>query len=726
MAVSEQTPYTEYTANGTTTSFALEFYCEKKEHLIVLVDDIEPAIGSWLLSNGAVVFGTAPTTGKKITIQRNTPFSRNTDYQSYNNSFRPQSVNGDFDRVWLKLQELGVTDWLLRLYIDRLHGEQKTYIDNLKTYVDDKDNELRAYLMEEIRKQGVALDQLDEYYNYLMQRLAQIAVQGGWEASFVVDASGKTQQEVNNSILGVLQKKFDQFPSLLDAKVAPNIPVNTTIYVNGFSAAGDGGSALWDVVPAETIDNYTIVSIAGDATKVLRLNKNQTVNPLMVGALPVVGFDNYLPINNLLLKYKNVVIPEGTFEVSSTVFASENSIIKFYGWIKTKAGVQLDALFAASKPNITLINPLLDGNRDNTPAVLGNGIVHVLANYGTGINLKVRGGQIINGGHNIFQGGRSGLDIKGTKMSRCGEHIIYLNAIDATQPGGKHTGTMRFTDIELDSPALETGHSAGNYIQCRNAGSIIIDGVKAKGAGTVSDTYPTIAVLATNVDDLVVKNGDFKDITSTAVFFGPDATLGGGKNITVDNCKFKAITGRQNRLYDIQTVAGGKASFINKCEFDGCFIISTERTTTPVFINDFTFKNIASEMLYGGTTKLSNGTLGFNDLAGRAMRVNNGELKIDNVTQTGTSSISILVDDNASLETNDWSLPNKTSGQAVQTNNPKFISVRNSKAPLNTGDFIRVAATNTNPVFVIGNYAPLATLAVSGAAPILAANKFLN
>lgn len=249
MAVSEQTPYTEYTANGTTTSFALEFYCEKKEHLIVLVDDIEPTVGTWSLVNGAVVFETAPANGKIITIQRNTPFSRNTDYQSYNNSFRPQSVNGDFDRVWLKLQELGVTDWLLRLYIDRLHGEQKTYIDqkdtqlqnninnlsihvdqqdaqlqqninNLKIYVDDKDDELRAYLMEEIRKQGVALDQLDDYYNYLMQQLAQIAVNKGWEASFVVDSSGKTQQEINNHV-NALELTPEQFGNVAsDATLA--------------------------------------------------------------------------------------------------------------------------------------------------------------------------------------------------------------------------------------------------------------------------------------------------------------------------------------------------------------------------------------------------------------------------------------------------------------------------------------------------------------------------
>lgn len=196
MAVPEQTPYSEHTGNGVTKSFALGFICESKDHLIVLVDEIEPPIATWSLSGGNVVFTTAPVSGSKVTIQRNTPFSRTVDYQSYNNSFRPQSVNGDFDRLWLKLQELGVADWLMKLYVDRLHQQQEVKIKDLKDYVDDRDDELRSYLMEEIRKQGVALDQLDDYYNYLMQRLAQIAVDKGWAADFVVDGP-QTQKEIN-------------------------------------------------------------------------------------------------------------------------------------------------------------------------------------------------------------------------------------------------------------------------------------------------------------------------------------------------------------------------------------------------------------------------------------------------------------------------------------------------------------------------------------------------
>lgn len=205
MAVPEQTPYREHTGNGVTKSFALGFICESKDHLIVLMDELEPPIATWSLSGGNVVFTTAPAAGQKITLQRNTPFGRTTDYQSFNNSFRPQTVNSDFDRLWLKLQELGVADWILsnrindlRAYVDKQDNVLQDNIDSLKNYVDDKDDELRNYLLSAIQEQGVALDQLEEYYSYLMQQLAQVAIDRGWAASFIVSADGSTQQEIND------------------------------------------------------------------------------------------------------------------------------------------------------------------------------------------------------------------------------------------------------------------------------------------------------------------------------------------------------------------------------------------------------------------------------------------------------------------------------------------------------------------------------------------------
>lgn len=217
MAVQEQTPYIEHIANGVTTSFALEFECKDKEHLIVLVDNVEPNVGTWSLENGVVVFGTAPANGKIISIQRNTPFRRDTNFQSYDNSLRPATINKDFDWIWLKLQELGIADWIL--------GNR---INALKTYVDLKDDELKAYLMNEIRKQGVALDQLEDYYNYLMQRLAQIAVDKGWDASFVVDGS-ENQHEINRTTV----RSVNTIADLLSLQNPKNDQV---VFVKGYYA----------------------------------------------------------------------------------------------------------------------------------------------------------------------------------------------------------------------------------------------------------------------------------------------------------------------------------------------------------------------------------------------------------------------------------------------------------------------------------------------------------
>ena len=306
MAVQEQTPYIEYTANGITTSFALEFDCDNQDHLIVLVDDVEPVVGAWSFSNGAVVFNAAPENGKKITIQRNTPFSRTTDYQSYNNSFRPPAVNKDFDWIWLKLQELGVADWIL-----------SNRIDALKNYVDDRDDELRAYLMEEIRKQGVALDQLEDYYNYLMQRLAEIAVNGGWESSFV-------------SYGPINQKKYnDGVESIAELLAIQNPFQGMRVYVKSFYAGLNAGHGefVFKAGAAETEIPGFVMNVTGGVWKRVIGSEHSIYD---AGGHPTKSATvNTTAINAVLGFLKNALIPNGTFNVlmSSINFVSNSSLI---------------------------------------------------------------------------------------------------------------------------------------------------------------------------------------------------------------------------------------------------------------------------------------------------------------------------------------------------------------------------------------------------------------
>lgn len=105
MAVPEQTPYKEYIGNGVTTNFALGFTCDLKQELKVFINDIESELSTWSLTGGSVSFTTAPSSGSKIVLKRATKLERTTSYSSVNNSFRPEAINKDFDRVWYAIQD---------------------------------------------------------------------------------------------------------------------------------------------------------------------------------------------------------------------------------------------------------------------------------------------------------------------------------------------------------------------------------------------------------------------------------------------------------------------------------------------------------------------------------------------------------------------------------------------------------------------------------------------
>lgn len=208
MTVENQFPYQSFTANGTQTNFALGFYVEDKNHFEVKKNSLNVTKNDYIYdaSSNSLVFNSTPKQEDVIEVARATSPDRATTYATYNNTFRPEVLNKDIDRIWLRIQELGVADVLLKIYTDKLHLEQKNYIDNqdqainqiiadlrnygnqqdssinvsindLRSYVDTQDNKLNAYFEDIIYKQGVSLDLLKEYYAYLIKRISEIAIE---------------------------------------------------------------------------------------------------------------------------------------------------------------------------------------------------------------------------------------------------------------------------------------------------------------------------------------------------------------------------------------------------------------------------------------------------------------------------------------------------------------------------------------------------------------------
>lgn len=166
MSVPVQTPSKEYIANGTTNAFPLEFNCDKAEYLIVTLNGEEAPVGSWTLANDTVTFNVAPLNGVVVNLERNTPFQRTTNYQLYDNSFRPSAVNKDFDLIWWKLQELGYRDQVIWLALvkeiaDRIAGDDNLqnqintideWLANLQQNVNENTNDI-AQLINDLSKE---------------------------------------------------------------------------------------------------------------------------------------------------------------------------------------------------------------------------------------------------------------------------------------------------------------------------------------------------------------------------------------------------------------------------------------------------------------------------------------------------------------------------------------------------------------------------------------------
>ena len=114
MTVPAQTPVSTHVGNGVTTTFAYAFKLLDQADIEVSVDGVVKTLttdysvtGVGVDAGGTIVFVSAPASLADIALVRNVTVQRLTDYQ-YSGDFQSPTVNRDFDRVVMMVQDSGV------------------------------------------------------------------------------------------------------------------------------------------------------------------------------------------------------------------------------------------------------------------------------------------------------------------------------------------------------------------------------------------------------------------------------------------------------------------------------------------------------------------------------------------------------------------------------------------------------------------------------------------
>lgn len=112
MAITEQTPYNNYTGNNSTTVFAYTFKIFLSSDLQVYVDGVPKTIttdytvsGAGDESGGSITFVSAPASGLSVQLVRAIPYDRLVDYQT-SGDLLANTLDDDLDRIECQLQQV--------------------------------------------------------------------------------------------------------------------------------------------------------------------------------------------------------------------------------------------------------------------------------------------------------------------------------------------------------------------------------------------------------------------------------------------------------------------------------------------------------------------------------------------------------------------------------------------------------------------------------------------
>lgn len=107
MTVSTTTNKVSYIGNGIATEFAIPFSFLAQEHLKIhqLFNDVKTERTDWIISDGNIVFETAPAENAQIVIIREVPLTQDTDYRE-NEILAAETLERNFDKLTMQVQQL--------------------------------------------------------------------------------------------------------------------------------------------------------------------------------------------------------------------------------------------------------------------------------------------------------------------------------------------------------------------------------------------------------------------------------------------------------------------------------------------------------------------------------------------------------------------------------------------------------------------------------------------
>lgn len=107
MTVQQIVPYAKYVTNGADSVYTVNFFIEDKENLFIKLNDVVVHANdyNYLKDVNGIEFHTPLLANQKLEIFRKTKLERTTNFESFDNTFRPEVLNKDLDKIWLTLQE---------------------------------------------------------------------------------------------------------------------------------------------------------------------------------------------------------------------------------------------------------------------------------------------------------------------------------------------------------------------------------------------------------------------------------------------------------------------------------------------------------------------------------------------------------------------------------------------------------------------------------------------